>query len=194
MTTQAGAVSGILTEHGEIRDDATPELKRARRSVRELESDIEQRMAALLRDPDVERALQERYSTSREQRPVLPVRADARGKVRGIVHDVSASGTTVFIEPEAVVELSNRLRMAQVGVEREVERILRELADAARAHCDDLEAAKAALDLQVPTYRFLRRYLERRPAAPLTLKQVDPLIRQLTLYRALIDQQTGDRS
>ena len=54
------------------------------------------------------------------------------------------------------------------------------------------DAAKAALDLQVPTYRFLRRYLERRPPAPLTLRQVDPLIRQLTLYRDLIDQQTGD--
>jgi transposase len=56
------------------------------------------------------------------------------------------------------------------------------------------EAAKAALDFQVPTYRFVRRYLERRPAAPLTLTQIDPLIRQLTLYRDLIDQQTGDRS
>lgn len=54
------------------------------------------------------------------------------------------------------------------------------------------EAAKTALELQVPTYRFLRRYLERRPPAPLTLKQVDPLIRQLTLYRDLIDRQTGD--
>ncbi len=53
------------------------------------------------------------------------------------------------------------------------------------------DAAKAALDLGVPTYRFLRRYLERRPAVPLTLKQVDPLIRQLTLYRDLIDR-TGD--
>lgn len=54
------------------------------------------------------------------------------------------------------------------------------------------DAAKAALELQVPTYRFLRRYLERRP--PLTLKQIDPLIRQLTLYRDLIDRQTGDPS
>ena len=54
------------------------------------------------------------------------------------------------------------------------------------------DAAKTALELQVPTYRFVRRYLERRPAAPLTLKQVDPLIRQLTLYRDLIDRQTGD--
>jgi hypothetical protein len=54
------------------------------------------------------------------------------------------------------------------------------------------DAAKAALDLGVPTYRFLRRYLERRVPAPLTLKQVDPLIRQLTLYRDLIDRKTGD--
>jgi len=53
-------------------------------------------------------------------------------------------------------------------------------------------AAKAALDLGVPTYRFLRRYLDRRPPAPLTLRQVDPLIRQLTLYRDLIDRTTGD--
>ena len=54
------------------------------------------------------------------------------------------------------------------------------------------DAAKAALELHVPTYHFLRRYLERRPPVPLTLRQVDPLIRQLTLYRDLIDQQTGD--
>jgi hypothetical protein len=54
------------------------------------------------------------------------------------------------------------------------------------------EAAKAALELGVPTYRFLRRYLERRLPAPLPLRQVDPLIRQLMLYRDLIDRKTGD--
>jgi DNA mismatch repair protein MutS2 len=170
-------IERAITEHGEIRDDATPELRRARRAVRELEGEIEQRMAALLRDPDVERALQERYSTSREQRPVLPVRADARGKVRGIVHDVSASGTTVFIEPEAVVELSNGLRMAQVAVEREIERLLRELADAARAHTDDLEAAGATLerlDLAFARGRLSARIAAYRvalsSAAPLELR------------------------
>jgi transposase len=56
------------------------------------------------------------------------------------------------------------------------------------------EAAIAALDVGAPTYRFLRRYLERRPPVPLTLRQVDPLIRQLTLYRDLIDRTTGDPS
>jgi hypothetical protein len=56
------------------------------------------------------------------------------------------------------------------------------------------DAATAAHDVGVPTYRFLRRYLERRPPMPLTLRQVDPLIRQLTLYRDLIDRTTGDPS
>jgi transposase len=54
------------------------------------------------------------------------------------------------------------------------------------------DAAKAAIDIGVPTYRFLRKYVERRPPVPLTLRQVDPLIRQLTLYRDLIDRKTGD--
>jgi hypothetical protein len=54
------------------------------------------------------------------------------------------------------------------------------------------DAAKAALDLGAPNYRFLRRYLERRPPAPLTLKQVDPLIRQLSLYRDLIQRRTEE--
>jgi hypothetical protein len=53
------------------------------------------------------------------------------------------------------------------------------------------EAAQAALDIGVPTYRFLRKYVERRPPVPLTLRQVDPLIRQLTLYRDLINHKTG---
>jgi hypothetical protein len=56
------------------------------------------------------------------------------------------------------------------------------------------DAAKAALEIGVPTYRFVRRYLERRPPVPLTLRQVDPLIRQLTLYRDLIDRTEGDPS
>ena len=54
------------------------------------------------------------------------------------------------------------------------------------------DAAQAALEMGAPTYRFVRKYLERRIAPPVTLRQVDPLIRQLTLYRDLIDQRTGD--
>ena len=56
------------------------------------------------------------------------------------------------------------------------------------------DAAEAALELGAPSYRFLRRYLERRPPAPVSLRQVDPLIRQLTLYRDLIDKRTGEQT
>ena len=54
------------------------------------------------------------------------------------------------------------------------------------------DAAQAALEVGAPSYRFVRRYLERRPSLPVSLRQVDPLIRQLTLYRDLIEQRTGD--
>ena len=56
------------------------------------------------------------------------------------------------------------------------------------------QAATAALECGFPTYRFVRRYLDRRPAPPLSLRQVDPLIRELTVYRDLIDRRTGDSS
>ena len=56
------------------------------------------------------------------------------------------------------------------------------------------DAATAALELGMPTYRFVKRYLDRRPVAPLSLRQVDPLIRELTLYRDLVDRRTGDPS
>jgi hypothetical protein len=80
-------------------------------------------------------------------------------------------------------------------IEREpgVRRILGVLALARRHGPAAVEdAAQAALEMGAPTYRFLRRYLERRPPLPLSLRQVDPLIRQLTLYRDLIDRKTGD--
>ena len=76
-----------------------------------------------------------------------------------------------------------------------IRRMLGVLALAKRHGAPSVEdAAKAALEVGVPTYRFIRRYLERRPPVPLTLRQVDPLIRQLTLYRDLIDRRTGDQA
>ena len=121
------ALAEVVTPAGELREDASPELRRCRRRVREHEVEIERQMARHLRDPDVQAHLQDSFATFRENRPVLPVRAEARQRVRGIVHDVSSSGTTVFIEPEEVVEAGNRLRIAQTELAREVDRILAEL-------------------------------------------------------------------
>jgi DNA mismatch repair protein MutS2 len=129
----------LLTPEGELRDDASPALARARKAVRRLSADIERLMARLLRDPDIQPHLQDAFVTTREGRPVLPVRAADRARVRGIVHDVSASGTTVFIEPELAIDLGNQLRLAQTEAEREVERVLREASARVAAHADPLE-------------------------------------------------------
>ena len=141
------ALAGVITAAGEIREDASPDLRRLRRRVRELEGDIEREMARHLRDPDVQAHLQDSYSTFRESRPVLPIRVDARQRVRGIVHDVSSSGTTVFIEPEEVVEIGNRLRLAQTELTREVERLLRELCATARSFQLELDGMGATLEV-----------------------------------------------
>ena len=175
----------VLTPEGELRDDASPELKRVTRRVRDLEREVQRRMSACLQAPEIQRHLQDHYVTLRENRPVLPVRADARQHVRGIVHDVSSSGTTVFIEPESVVEVSNQLRLSQMALTREVERLLRELGEAIDAEHAALEALGMTLEtLDVARARGgLSRRLEAappdtRPDAPFALRELrHPLLR-----------------
>ena len=157
------ALAAIVTPAGEIRDDASPELRQKRRRVRELEAEIERQMARHLRDPDVQTHLQDSYATFRENRPVLPIRAEAQKRVRGIVHDVSSSGTTVFIEPEDVVEAGNRLRIAQTEVTREIERLLAELCQQARERAAELEAQ--GMTLEALDAAFARGRLSRRAGA-----------------------------
>ena len=157
------ALAAIVTPAGEIRDDASPELRQKRRRVRELEAEIERQMARHLRDPDVQTHLQDSYATFRENRPVLPIRAEAQKRVRGIVHDVSSSGTTVFIEPEDVVEAGNRLRIAQTEVTREIERLLAELCQQARERAAELEAQ--GVTLEALDAAFARGRLSRRAGA-----------------------------
>ncbi|MBW2273579.1 MAG: Smr/MutS family protein [Deltaproteobacteria bacterium] len=143
-------IDGTLDPSGEVRDSASAELARARREAKGLAADLQRRLSRYLQDPNVSPGLSDDYYTVRNDRYVLPVRADARGRVRGIVHDASRSGTTLFVEPEAVVELNNRLKQAELGVAREVERILRALSAAVAAAVPLLEAdlrTLATLDL-----------------------------------------------
>ncbi|MDP6977508.1 MAG: Smr/MutS family protein [Myxococcota bacterium] len=129
----ARQIDRCLEPSGEVRDSASPALREARRATSDLGAQLQRRLGRYLHDEDVVTALSDSYYTVRNDRYVLPVRADARGKVRGIVHDASRSGTTLFVEPEAVVELNNRLKQAEIDVAREVERVLRELSEAVAA-------------------------------------------------------------
>lgn len=129
-----GDITACFDSEGQVRDAVSPILASARASSRQLAVDVQRRVASYLKDPDVAPSLSDAFVTVRNDRYVLPVRADARGRVRGIVHDASNSGTTLFIEPEAVVELNNRLKQAELEVQRETLRILRELSDRAAAN------------------------------------------------------------
>src|SRR5690606_8437878 len=115
---------------GDVLDSASPELASIRREIGVAHDRLQQRMQAMLNTVGVRAALQEPIITMRDGRYVLPVRAESRGAVRGVVHDTSASGATVYVEPLAVVDLANRWRELQLQERHEVERVLREISAA----------------------------------------------------------------
>jgi len=123
----AEAIEAALDPSGEVRDVASPALAAARREAREAARQVQGRVERLLSERELRGALQDTFVTLRGDRYVLPVRAEARARVPGIVHDASASGTTLFIEPQALVDLNNVLRQAELAIERETRRVLAEL-------------------------------------------------------------------
>src|SRR5688572_13486627 len=115
---------------GEIRDSASPELMRLRRERDGMAIRARAEAEELLRSETFADLLQDQYVTLREDRFVLPVRASFKSMGLGIVHDTSGSGETVYIEPASMVELNNRLKVAEIEIRRESRRILEELAAA----------------------------------------------------------------
>jgi DNA mismatch repair protein MutS2 len=130
----------VEDDGSDLRDGASPALRRLRRELREGKARIAGRLRALARDPSLREHLQDDFVTERAGRPVLALRASARGAVPGIVHDSSGSGQTLFVEPFAVVEHSNRLREAESAEREEVARILAELSRRVGEHADELKA------------------------------------------------------
>ena len=108
---------------GRLVDHASDELGPLRRAAASIKAQLEQRMDALLTDERFASYLQDAYYTQREDRYVLPVRHDGKGFVRGIVHGASQSGQTLFIEPEEIVDLNNRLKLAEADIAAEERRI-----------------------------------------------------------------------
>jgi DNA mismatch repair protein MutS2 len=141
----ADAIDAALEPGGHVRDSASPALAAARREAHEAAGRVQERVDRLLGDRDLRAALQDAFVTMRGDRYVLPVRADSRARVPGIVHDASASGTTLFIEPEAVVELNNRLKQAELAIERETRRVLAALSEQAAPLAPQLRGDLATL-------------------------------------------------
>lgn len=123
----ANEVLRCFDPDGQLADDASPELGPLRRKVRALRASIHEKLEELLQSPRLEPLLQERYYTIRQDRYVLPIKASFKNEVKGIVHDASGSGQTVFIEPQALVDIGNRLKIAQSEQAEEEHRILSRL-------------------------------------------------------------------
>ncbi len=120
-------INQSINEYNEIADSASPELRTIRNQIRTFESRIKEKLESTLRNHGYQKMLQEPIVTIRNQRYVIPVKQEYRSIFGGIVHDQSASGATLFIEPEAVVQLNNQLREYQLKEEKEIEKILKEL-------------------------------------------------------------------
>jgi DNA mismatch repair protein MutS2 len=150
QTELADLLRRSLDADGQVRDEAAPALRRVRQRIRDQRRDLVKRLEAYFAAPNADSTFQERYVTIRHGRYVLPIRAEAKGRLRGIVHDRSQSGATLFVEPEAVVEANNDLVQATREEETEILRILAALTDAVRAalpELDDLVAGIGGLDL-----------------------------------------------
>lgn len=138
------AIHQALDPDGSIRDHASPALRRIRQAQQTMRDRTREQLNRFIQSDTGSKALQEPVMTMREGRYVVPVRTDHRARVRGVVHDQSASGATIFIEPMAVVDLNNQLRELTVEERREIDRILRALTDQIR---DQAEAIGGAVDL-----------------------------------------------
>ena len=101
-----------------LRDRASPALGGLRRNAQRIREELERKLERLLEATHIAPHLQDRFFTQREERYVVPIRVDARSQVRGIVHGTSQSGQTVFVEPEDLVDLNNRLKLAELEVAR----------------------------------------------------------------------------
>ncbi len=139
----------ILSEE-EMADNASPQLATIRRKIRSASSRAREQLEKMVRSPVTQKYLQDPIITMRDGRFVVPVKAECRGDVPGLVHDTSSSGATVFVEPMAVVEANNEVRVLLSQEQAEMERILAELsAEAGNFASGIISGYKEAVELNL---------------------------------------------
>jgi DNA mismatch repair protein MutS2 len=139
LTGISAPIRDSFTPGGELRDEASAELGSLRKKAKSLREEIVERLKEMMEKPDIERLLQDKYYTLREQRYVLPVKVEMQHLLPGIVHARSQTEATVFLEPAQITELGNRFKMALSDVELEERRVLMELSGYVREEIPAVE-------------------------------------------------------
>ena len=132
-------ISGAILSEEEIADNASPSLSDIRRHMRVQAGKIKDGLQKIISSPAYANYLREPIITIRQGRYVVPVKSEHRGDVPGLVHDVSATGSTYFVEPMSAVNANNALRELELKEKKEIERILAELSSEAAAHREDID-------------------------------------------------------
>ncbi|MFN3822176.1 MAG: endonuclease MutS2, partial [bacterium] len=133
------AIARAIHPDGTVKDNASSQLQRIRKEIGALQETIRERLNGIIVKWSRIGALREPTFTIREGRYVLPIRSDAMGKVKGIIHDRSSTGGTLFLEPAALIDLGNDLRSWELAERDEIERILKELTGKVRENLPQLE-------------------------------------------------------
>ncbi|MCI7261303.1 MAG: endonuclease MutS2 [Selenomonadales bacterium] len=123
-------LNNTIDEHGNMRENASVELSRIRRELKSSQVRIKDKVQQILHNANYQRMFQDAIVTVRDDRYVIPVKAEYKAHFPGLIHDQSASGSTLFIEPMAVVELNNDIKQLALAEEQEIRRILRQLSAA----------------------------------------------------------------
>lgn len=153
-----------------VKNDATAELKSLFNSLKDTEKNLKTRVNELLNNPSFSKHLQEQIYTTRDERIVFQVKASSKSKVEGIMHDVSATNQTFYIEPKQIVPLNNKIRELKIKIQAEIIAILTELTKLIRANIDEIRNAEILL-AQIDFHFAKARYA-------IKLKAVEPQLLQ----------------
>lgn len=141
-------INKAIDNEKKIKDDASLELRDIRNQQKIINANIKKKFDDMFANPSISNAIQEKIVTMREGRSVIPVKADFKGQIKGIEHDRSSSGQTVFIEPLTIVSLNNKMRELEVREREEIRKILLRLTDQVRINIDGIyKVGKAILDI-----------------------------------------------
>jgi DNA mismatch repair protein MutS2 len=139
------AIKMAIDDNGKVLDGASEALRSIRHQLRTMEARVREKLESIIRSSNAQKMLSDAIITIRNDRFVIPVKQEYRGHFGGIIHDQSASGQTLFIEPQSVVEINNELQAIRVKEELEIQRILTELTNRVSENLNELEAIVAVL-------------------------------------------------